>query len=316
MITQLDYPVTGGIGTYENIFPSQKALNVNFERKDVLINSIASGTGGVVELTLADPLDGNIVDGDFIVWQTDSYSLRTSRILDIISPTVIEVDEVFSSSDATNGYVNYRKNWFLEARYVAKDTPTNQQTNVITVIDDFSQVPSALDGFVALDVSIVRDVLVPSFSLTSEINTNLFIEFKFQFRESYETNRDGAWVSPSPDLPLMLVLASKDIVVNDFVNQDEYLFVEDYPLMTSYIYTDINDNNNNTFSFQLSQYTLNKTLITTDEIFSTLNLSGVVNLYVSPNDIDDDAVFIKFNTEQTTDNAQYDPAQYDPAQYA
>jgi len=316
MITQLDYPVTGSVGTYQNIFPSHQALNVNFARKDVFINSIASGTGGVVELTLSAALDGNIAVGDFIVWESDGYSLRTSRILDIISPTVIEVDEVFTSSDATNGFVNYRKNWFLEARFVAKDTPTDQQANVELVINDFSQVPSSLEGLVSLDLSVIRDVLSADFSLQSEIVDNLFKEFKFQFRESYETNRDAAWVSPNPDLPIMLVMASKPVVFNDFINSDQFKFIQDYPLVTSYIYSDINDNGSNTLTFSLSQYTLSKSFISSFDVISFTDQSGLINLFIDPSTLDPAAVFIKFEVEKTTNNAQYDPSQYDPSQYA
>lgn len=321
-LTQLDYPVTGAVGTFMNIFPSQKLLNVNFQRLDVSISTIASGTGGVVELTLSAVLDSNLVDGDFVVWRSNGYSLRTSRILDVISTTVIEVDEVFVSSDATNGFMNYRKSWFLEARFVAANTPTDQQDNVELVIEDFAQVPNALDGSVVLDISIVKDVLVPAFSLTTEIATSLSKIFKFQFRESYDTNRNAAWISPNVapanDSPIMLVLGSKEIVFNDFTDAGilRSKFAEKYPLMISSVYSDINDSGSNTLTFSLSQFKLNKELISITEIAAFVDVAGVINLFIDPNQYDDDTVFMQVTVAKTTSNAQYDPAQYDPAQYA
>lgn len=321
-LTQLDYPVTGAVGTFVNIFPSQRALNVNFNRLDVTIASIASGTGGVVELTLSAILDIDLVAGDFVVWASDGYKLRSSRVLDVISTTVIEVEEIFTSSDATNGFMNYRKSWFLEARYVAANTPTDQQTNVELIIDDFSQVPNALNGDVVLDVSIVKDVLSPNLSISTGTADTLSQLFKFQYRESYNGNRDALWVSPNVapanDTPIMLVMASQDVVFNDFSDASINLirFVEDYPLMFSYIYSDINDGGVSTLTFSYSEYTLDKQLINTTEIASFNDVSAVINLFIDPDDVDDSTVFIKTEVASVSDSGQYDPTQYDPTQYA
>lgn len=322
-LTQLDYPVTGEVGSFENIFPSQRALNVNFNRTDVTIASIASGTGGIVELTLDDDLDADLVEGDFIVWETDSYKLRTSKVVQRISDTVIEIGEVFTSSDATNGFVNYRKSWFLEARFVADDTPTDQQDNVELVIEDFSQVPNALDGSVVLDISIVKDVLVPDFTLQTELAEGLFQLYKFQFRESFDGNRDGTWISPnvSPanDTPIMLVLASKDIAFNEFVDEDVILpirFIESYPTLFSFIYSDVNDEGSTQLTFRYEQYKINKELINSTEIGVFNDDSGVINLFIPASEIQPRTVFIKAFVDVVTSNAQYDPTQYDPTQYA
>lgn len=322
-LTQLDYPVTGAAGSFENIFPSQRALIVNFNRTDVTIASIASGTGGIVELTLDDTLDADLLEGDFVVWETDTYKLRTSKVVQVISTTVIEVDEVFTSADATNGFMNYRKSWFLEARYVADDTPTDEQTNVELVIEDFSQVPNALDGSVVLDISIVKDVLVPDFSLQTETAEGLFQLYKFQFRESYTGNRDGAWaspnVAPANDTPIMLVLATKDILFNEFVDEDVVLpirFIESYPILFSYIYSDINDNGSTTLAFRYEQYKINKELISSTDIGTFNDNSGVISLFIPASEIDPDTVFIKAFVGAATSSGQYDPAQYDPTQYA
>lgn len=322
-LTQLDYPVTGEVGSFENIFPSQRALNVNFNRTDVTIASIASGTGLIVELTLSSVLDADLLEGDFVVWETDSYKLRTSKVVQVISTTVIEVDEVFTSTDATNGFMNYRKSWFLEARFVAATTPTDEQDNVELVIEDFSQVPNALDGSVVLDISIVKDVLIPDFSLQTEIAEGLFQIYKFQFRESFTGNRDGTWISPNVgpanDTPIMLVLATKDIAFNEFVDEDVVLpirFIESYPTLFSFIYSDVNDEGATQLTFRYEQYKINKELINSTEIGVFNDDSGVINLFIPASEIQPRTVFIKAFVDVVTSNAQYDPTQYDPAQYA
>lgn len=317
-VTQLDYPVTGVEGSYLNVFPSHNPLNMNFLRRDVLISAIASGTNGVVELTLSNTLDNNLIVGDFVVWGTDGYSLRTSRILDIIDTVTIELDEVFTSTDNTNGFMNYRKNWYLEARFLSHKTATGAQTNVELLLEDFSQVPSSINGLVVLDLSVIRDILIPDFSLSTGISEGLSKMFKVQYRESYETNREGVWISPSDDIPIMLVLASQALTFNDFTdtNLTQGRYYKDYPLLFSYIYSDINDNGLATVIFTLNQYTLSKELIMSKVIGELAEDSGVFNILVKPSDIYENTVFMNVSITKVYRNLQYDSSQYDGTQYS
>lgn len=321
-LTQLDYPVTGDIGTFNNIFPSQKPLNINFLRRDNLINTITSGTGGVVRIRTFDVLDPSLQAGDFIVWQTNSYSLRSSRILQRISNRRIDVDSVFNSTDATNGFINYRKNWFLEARFVDESTPTNEQGLVSLVIDNFAQVPNALDGSVSLDVSVIRDVLIPDFDISTGISDGLSKVFKIQYRESYEGERVLPWVSPNVapanDTPIMLTLGSNKPTFNTFTDSliSQGYFVKDNPTLVSYVYSNINDNGLSNITFSLSQYTLNKTLVSSTDIAVFENESGIFLLFIDPSTIDDNTVFITISDLVVVSNAQFDPLQFDPSQFS
>ena len=89
-----------------------------------------------------------------------------------------------------------------------------------------------------------------------------------------------------------------------------------YPLMVSFVYSAINDSGSNTLTFNLSQFKLNKELISITEIFAFVDIAGVVNLFIDPSQYEDDTVFMQVNVAKTTSNAQYDPNQYDPTQYA
>lgn len=317
-IEQLDYPVTGALGSYRNVFPSQRALNINFSRKDGLIDTISSGTDGNTRLELTAAYDAGLAVGDYVTWYSDSYTLRTNRVTEIVNATTFDVDNPFSSTDATNGYVNYRKQWFLEARFVAKDTASNDQDAVL-VIADYSQIPSARDGSLSLDCSLPGDLLTPDFDpLGGGTESNLFTEFKVQFRESYSTDRTKTWVSPTPDVPIMLVLGSQTMPWNDFTdaNVSQGRFYYGYIYAFTYIYSSINDNGANIITLTLKQYSIDKSLIDSSVYGLLTDFNGLKILDIPPGDILDNCAFIELTALVTSSAGQYDLTQYDPTQYA
>lgn len=317
-LTLVNYPVTGSDGDYRNIFPSQRELNVSFNRKDILISSISSGTGGVVQITFSSNLDGSLSVGDFITWNTDAYGNRSSRVVNVISLTEIEIEDIFFSTDATNGWANYLKGWFVEVRFVDSATATDQQGVVNLVLDDFAQVPAGIDGNLSVDIAEVRDILIPDFSLESENIEGLSKSYKIQYRESYELNRNGTWISPNPDVEVLLVMANKPLPFNDFtdLNISQGIFYEGKTKIVTYIYSDVNDNGSSEVMFTLNQYTLNKQLLTTQPLVSFSDQSGVLSIKIDPGLIDEDTVFYTIEASLITSSNQYDPVQYDPVQYA
>lgn len=320
-ITQVNYPVTGSVGTYRNIFPSQRALNIDFLRRDGLISTISSGTDGNTRLELSAAYDVDLAVGDYVTWFSDAYTLRTNRVTELVDASTFDVDNPFNSTVATNGFVNYRKQWFLEARFVAKDTPTDEQDAVLA-IDDYSQIPSARDGSLSLDCSLPGDLLTPDFEVETGLATGLFTEFKVQFRESYSTDRAKTWVSPTPDVPIMLVLGTQTMPFNDFTDTTvlQKRFIWSYPYLFTYVYSMINDNADNVVTFNLLQYDISKNLIDTQAGYNVAtDLNGVYLVRFTADEGDnilDECAFIEITALVTSSAGQYDPTQYDPTQYA
>lgn len=315
-IQNIIYPVTEINGLFSNIFPSQRRLNLTATRKDSGINSISSGLNGVVRIETDTSLTG-IVIGDFISWGTDSYTARSSRVIDVISPTTIEVDEVFISTDVTNAFLNFQKDWFLEIRYVLKDSVTDDQ-NAVTILDFNSQVSNSRDGSVEANISVPYVFLEPSLQLANGFNNGLFVEYKIQFRESFLDNRDGAWISPTPDQPIMLVHASQDVTEGGFSDfQILKRYVRGYPVVGSFILSNVNDGaGGNRVTLNQRLYSINKTLIEESVIAEVFNFNGVFIFSIDTTTFDPNAVFLELNSEILSDIGQYDPTQYDPAQYS
>jgi len=314
-IEQINYPVTGSVGTYKNIFPSQKPLNIDFTRKDGEIDTIISGVDGNVRLSTVEDFE-NVEVGQFVVWQSDGYELNTARVISIIDAKTIEVDVSFDSANATNGFINYHRNWYLEFRYVRPDSTSGNQ-NAIQILDDFSQIPSALNGDVKANIALPKDLISPNFTINAGIQSNLFVEYKIQYRQSYNGNRSNAWISPALDVPILLVHASKNIDSIGFTDQNNTKrYVRGYSLNYMILYSNVNDQGNNQFKVSVTQYNISKQIITTDEIEVINNLNGVYNLAIDTSGFDEDTCFIEFSSQLVTNNSQYDTTQYNLSQYA
>ena len=314
-VTELSYPVTGSVGTYKNIFASNKPLPFTLERKDILISTITSGTDGRVRIQAGSNFNG-ISIGDQITWQSDGYTNRSSKVTAVINATTIEINETFINTNASNGWINYLKNWYLEIRYVTPNTSTDEQ-NALLILDDFSQVPSDPRGIVLANINAPADLIEPDFNITTEEAKNLYKQYKIQYRQSYEGNRNDTWESPANDLPILLVHASVDFTANDFTDAEiTKRYVRGYPLMYSFVYSSINDEGNNQLKITMTELGINGEAITSSDVVSFLNLNGVAIIAVDTNTLDADTAFVQFRSTLSTDNSQYDPAQYDPAQYA
>lgn len=310
------YPVTGTPGDFSNIFPSQRRLDFTATRKDSGIISISSGINGVVSLNADTALTG-IQVGDFISWGTNTYSPRSSRVISIISSTEIEVDEVFVSTDATNGFLNFKRDWFLEIRYVLKDSSTDDQ-NAVTILDFNTQVSNNREGDVRANISVPYVFLDPTLTLQNGFNSGLFVEYKIQFRESFLDNRDELWQSPTPDQPIMLVHASQDVSVGNFSDFNILKrYVRGYPIVSNFIFSDINDGaGGNQITLKHRTFAIDKSFVRETVIAEVSNFNGVFVFSVDTSTLDEEAVFFNLVFELLSDVGQYDPFQYDTSQYS
>lgn len=314
-IINTSYPVTGTVGAYSNIFPSQRRLDFTMRRKDAGITSISSGTDGVVRIEADDTL-ADISVGDYVSWGSDAYTARSSRVIAVIDVDTIEVDLPFTSTNASNGFVNYKRNWFLEVRFVKKDTATDSQV-AVELFDFTSKFNSSLVGNVTANISLPYVFLNPEFTTTSGFASGLFTEYKVQYRESWDQNRTEDWISPTPDVPIMLVHGSGDIEPLTFSDYGQLKrFVRGYPIMGTFIYSSVNDGEGgNQITLRMKTYTIGKVLIDETIIVQEDNFNGVYVYAIDTSVLPSDAVFIKLESELVADVGQYDGDQYDPTQY-
>ena len=313
-LTQIDYPVTGSAGSYLNIFPSQKPLYTNFKREDGTLLSIVSGVDAKVRVAINETFE-NLLVGDVVIFFSDGYPLQKATVVSIIDASTIELNIPFASSTITNGFINYHKNWFVEIRYVDQTSSSNNQ-DAIEILEDYSQIPSSLNGNVRANIALPSDLISADFTITEGEQQNLFTSYKIQYRQSYNAQRAGAWISPSVDIPILLVHSADNVTIGFTDPNVSKRYAKGYPLNYMYVYSSINDAGSNTIKFNLIQYALNKDVISTTEYASFNNLNGVFNLLVDTSDLEAATRFIEFTTLLISSGGQYDPTQYDPTQYA
>jgi len=314
-LTEVSYPVTGTVGSFKNTFPSQKPIFAEFNRKDGIINTIVSGVDDKVRINVTVPFV-DIQEGQFITFDSDGYPLTSAKVLSIIDGSTIDIDLPFTSSNANNGFINYHRNYFLEIRFVDADSGTDDQ-DAFLIIDDISQISNAKNGDISANISVPAQLINPDFNIVSAVADNLFQIYKIQFRESFDGNRSGLWISPANDIAIMLVHGSVDFTIDEFSDPDvNKRYVRGYPLVYSLVYSAINDAGSNELRVKMIQKSLGQTILKEEDIVIILNLNGVYILRVETDLFEDDTTFIEFSYTLSTSNAQYDPAQYDQTQYA
>ena len=316
MLTLLSTPITGTEGFYENVFPSQAPVEYKFNRQDTVINSVTSGTNGNARIQTDDDLI-DLEVGDFITWETNGYTLKSSRVSAKPAANQIEVLFPFSTTNSINGWCNFRKRWYVEARYVRSVTATDEQ-NALEIIDFRSEISNSKNGDVTLDCSLVSDILDPKLDLVEPEQKTFSTTFKIQYRESWLNNREEDWISPDPDVPVLLIHGSRDIPSDGFIDDTQFTrkFWRGYPLFVNYVHSFVNDQDTNRVQLFANRRRINKTLIETIEEVNELAVNGLVVFKILPEDVSEETTFINFESLVTSEKFQYDPEQYDPTQYA
>ena len=164
MLTEVSYPVTGTVGNFQNTFPSQKPIFAEFNRKDETIDTIVSGVDTKVRIAVDDPFV-DIQVGQFITFQSDGYPLTSAKVLSIIDGSTIDIDLPFTSGNATNGFINYHRNYFLEIRFVAADSASDDQ-DAFLIVDDTSQIANSKNGLRLADFVVIRGLILDMVATT------------------------------------------------------------------------------------------------------------------------------------------------------
>lgn len=310
-LTNITYPITETSGQFSNnIFPSQKPLNFTARRIDQAIAAITSGTDGVVRINCASPLTG-VGLGDFVAFGTDSYSPRTSLVINVIDPNTIEVDEVFTSTNVTNSFINYLKDYFLEIRYVEGDSVSDDQA-AIQVLKDFSQVPNDVEGNIVANIALPSDLVLPTVVTSTQVVDDMSSYYKIQYRESFAGTRDGTWVSPSVDAPILLIHAATSALEGFTDVELTKLYTRQYPVYYSYVHSSVNEVTNEV-TISCNEYDIKQNLTNTKAIATLNNVNGYVQIVVLPGDVAANTVFLEFTAAVISDTGQYDPVDYETA---
>lgn len=327
-LLQVTTPIQDIAGTKHNCFKGYIPTFFELLRQDIPIEKIISQVVGLdllakVEVVGTLDVSQNIIVGDFVAINTSKYPNKVAKIVSITIPNKTFVVDLAYIGDDTGGFLNYRKNWFVEYRIVDSDTATGAQTTVDNLFDFVFIAQSEVDGKVELDISVANNKNTPSVDVG--LNNDMFLFFKIQWRERY-LSFVGLWTSPTVD-DAMIVFHASDInkqeggieipFQNNIILSDTTLlrFWNVISPKVNFLRSRLGDADPaTTYRIDVKQFDITKLQIQSDSV-AIPNLDGLHTIDLSSIVIVSSAVFITFETEFVTDPGEYEEAEYKDDEY-
>lgn len=214
--------ITNPVGSGSSkFFAGFQKCNVVFKREDLAIDSIESGSGGI-KINVSTDLTSVLSAGDaiYVYSKGASYTYDGVGIVIGITSGDITVDIPYIQT-ATGGYINYKKNWYVELQCVDP------------VLSDANLLPFSLEsdgdaaGNVIIDVSIVNELNVRRGEIAEGYETSTVKKFEIKYREVYDGSSNSFTLV---DNKLFIMLCCIDVPDEDILNQfDEPQLYLGYP---------------------------------------------------------------------------------------
>lgn len=327
-LIQVTTPIQDIAGTKHNCFKGYIPTFFELLRQDIPISTISSQVVGVdllAKVEVVGTLDAsqNIIVGDSVAINTSKYPNKVAKIVSIIIPNKTFVVNLAYIGDDAGGFLNYRKNWFVEYRIVDSTTSTDAQTTVDNLFDFIFISQSEVDGKVELDISVANNKNTPSVDVG--LNNDMFLFFKIQWRERY-LGFVGQWTSPNTDDP-MIVFHASDInkqeggieipFQNNIMLADPTLlrFWNVISPKVNFLRSRLGDADPATkYLIDVKQFDITKVQIQSDSI-DIPNFNGLHTIDLSSIVVMASAVFITFEAAFVIDPGEYEKTEYQNDEY-
>lgn len=327
-LIEVSTPIQDITGTKHNCFKGYIPTFFELTRQDIPISTISSqviGADLLAKVEVVGTLDAsqNIVVGDSVAINTSEYPNKVVKIVSIIIANKTFVVDLAYIGDDVGGFLNYRKNWFVEYRLVDSDTATDAQTTVNNLFDFVFISQSEVDGKVELDISVANNKNSPSVDVG--LNNDMFLFFKIQWRERY-LGFVGQWTSPTSD-DAMIVFHASDI--NKQENGIEIPFQNNIMLAdptllrfwnvispkVNFLRSRLGDADTaTTYRIDVKQFDITKLQIQSDSI-DIPNFNGLHTIDLSSIVVVASTVFITFEAAFVIDAGEYEEAEYQDDEY-
>ena len=215
-VTLTTYPVITESGKIRNIFAGFDAVELTFQRSDIDIVNISSGADAKILIDVAGDITSalNVGEGLYLFGEGLTYTYDLSaKILDInynAPNTEITIDAPFIQV-ASSGYVNYKQNWFLEAKLVDPDN------NLVWKYPSLLSNDGDPSGVVNINTSMLVDALYNDIAETSQEITTAREICKVMYREVWRENQTEAFILVD-DEPIIIIYAAENAEIESFIN--------------------------------------------------------------------------------------------------
>lgn len=264
-LTLVNSPVAVESGVTKNVFAGFLPVKYQFKREDLGISSLGLGVDGNIRLTIGVDLTSYLSVGDPVFVKAtgvSGYEYAESGIITAMTSTTIDLDIIYVEA-STEGYINYLKNWFLEAELVGSD---NQ---AIKILPFSLKNDGDLEGNVDLDVSIGNDRNDIIFEFDTKEIEDSRVVFKVQYRQSYTGSSESYTLI---DEEIVLVYGTQQPDSESFLNSlDEAEFYQGYPFGAILVHSAQNNDGNAAISIKYDELDINKNDVTTDNNILTID---------------------------------------------
>jgi len=205
--------VTNPVGSdASKFFAGFQKCEVVFKREDLAIVDVESGAGGI-QINVTTDLTGYLAAGNVIYIYSEGadYTYDGTGTILGITATDITIDIDFIQA-ASGGYINYKKNYFVELQCV---NPTFPDANLLPFT---LQSDGDAAGNVAIDVSIVNELNNCRGAIVEGYETNTVKQFEIKYREVYQ---GSANIFTLVDGKLFVMLYAIDLPEEGILNQLE-----------------------------------------------------------------------------------------------
>ena len=176
-LTLVTNPV--GSGTVK-LFAGFEPVEFVFKREDLAITGVQSGAGGL-RVNVTTDLTSYLSPGDSIYVYAQGAVHTYSNVGVILSITATDITtDIAYVQDATGGYINYKKNYYVEMQCVDKQFASSNLIPFSLNSDGDSA------GNIVIDVSIINDLNRQRGLIADGHISESRQEFEVQYREVYE----------------------------------------------------------------------------------------------------------------------------------
>ena len=309
------YPVTT-TSQINNLFAGFLPVNLEYKREDAQIVSVGAGANGKIQVVISGDITAslNVNEWVYLYAKGNLFDYDNSyQVIDISysNPnTFITLDSDFIEN-ASIGYLNYKQNYFVEAKLV---NPTNEK---VMAYSDVLEINGSASGDVVINANALVDGLTDTISESSQEITSARNICKVAYREVWRENQINTFTVQFGE-PLVIVYAAENIETEKFINnQNEPTIFAGYEFIINSAHTNEN-NTGQKIGVSFDELDINKANITTDNALSEFESKdfGILQANFSENiiAINGNTQFIKFNLI-TTAKPDYKAGDYKAGDY-
>lgn len=304
-LTLVSNPVVTESGVVKNLFAGFLPVEFVFKREDLAVSACGQGSDNKLLITIGVDLSNDISIGDFVYAYSEGANYTydgSGEVLEITATTItIDVDFIENS---TGGYINYKRNYFVEAELVNED---NADVKVLPFLlrDDGDNA-----GNITIDTSIANDKNELQFEYALQALGDARLKFRFQYREVWEDSNESFTLVPDE---LILYFGTEQGVIESFVQElDDAFIYEGYPFGGIILHSDANNGGDN-LSLLYDELDINKQAIDSNNVIGVISSDDYGQIFVNldkSNTYNENTEYIKLKAE-IGDVPFFDPAFFD-----